>query len=197
MNYLAHLHLAPDEEQARIGNLLGDFLKPALATHLPAPMQAGMTLHRFIDHFTDQHAIVIRAKRRIASERQRYAGILIDIFFDHYLARHWSQFDHRALSDFSQQVYAELQKYDAILPKRLQEVAPSMIQYDWLGGYQHVERIEMVLAGFARHRIGRASAFAAGIDDLRMHYGQLESDFMAFYPQLITAVQQQIQSAGH
>ncbi|QLG87156.1 DUF479 domain-containing protein [Chitinibacter bivalviorum] len=196
MNYLAHLHLAPDNEQARIGNLLGDFLKPALAGHLPMPMQTGMALHRFIDHFTDHHQIVIRAKRRIASERQRYAGILIDIFFDHYLARHWRQFHHQTLSDFSQQCYAELQKYDAILPKRLQEIAPSMIKYDWLGGYQDMERIEMVLAGFARHRIRRASAFAAGIDDLRLHYAQLESDFLTFYPDLIAAVRLQIHSAG-
>ncbi|WP_373975849.1 ACP phosphodiesterase [Chitinibacter sp. SCUT-21] len=193
MNYLAHLHLAPDDVEARIGNLLGDFLKPAHAQHLPATMQSAMQLHRWIDQFTDSHPIVAECKTWIASERQRYAGILIDIYFDHFLARHWAQFDQRALRDFSQQVYAELIEYDSILPKKLHEILPSMVKFDWLTGYQDLERIEQVLAGFARHRIRRQSHFAAGIDDLQRYYSHFEKAFLAFYPDLIAQTQLQAQ----
>jgi acyl carrier protein phosphodiesterase len=189
MNYLAHLHLAADNAPARIGNLLGDFLKPSHAAHLPAAMRDGMRLHLFIDHYTDTHPIVLASKKAIASERQRYAGILLDIFYDHFLAKHWPQFHPSALPDFSQQVYRELTEYHTLLPPRLQDILPNMIRNDWLTGYRDLERIEQVLAGFAKHRIKRSSAFAGGIDDLHTHYSQLENDFLRFYPELIAAVQ--------
>jgi acyl carrier protein phosphodiesterase len=191
MNYLAHLHLAPNDAQARIGNLLGDFIRPVHAQHLPLAMQLGMQLHRQIDQYTDAHPLVRHCKQFIAPERQRYAGILLDIYFDHFLARHWVQFHPQALPEFSQQVYAELAHYEGLLPKRLQEILPNMIRNDWLSGYQHLERVAQVLAGFAKYRIQRTSHFAAGIDDLKLHYTQLEAAFLAFYPQLINQTQQQ------
>jgi hypothetical protein len=101
MNYLAHLHLAPDDAAARVGNLLGDFLKPSHAGHLPQALQQGMALHRQIDSHTDSHPLVARSKQRIAAERRRYAGILVDIFYDHFLAQHWPRFSSMPLADFT------------------------------------------------------------------------------------------------
>ncbi|NWK79089.1 ACP phosphodiesterase [Aquitalea sp. LB_tupeE] len=190
MNYLAHLHLAPDNPAARVGNLLGDFLKPSQAGHLPISLQQGMLLHRQIDSHTDSHPLVRQSKNRIAPARRRYAGILVDIFYDHFLARHWTSFSSMPLADFTARSYAELQAHRQWLPPRLLDILPRMQAQDWLGSYAATEGIAVVLHGFSRHRIRRDNPVAHGIDDLLQHYAALETDFLAFYPQLQQAVQQ-------
>lgn len=135
MNYLAHLHLAPDNPAARVGNLLGDFLKPSHALHLPPALQQGMALHRRIDSHTDRHPLVMQSKSRIAPIRRRYAGILVDIFYDHFLARHWARFCSMPLADFTRRSYAELQAHRQWLPPRLLEILPRMQAEDWLLSY--------------------------------------------------------------
>lgn len=188
MNYLAHLHLAPDDASARVGNLLGDFIKPAHASHLPLVLQQGMALHRWIDSYTDSHPLVLRSKARIAAERRRYAGILVDIFYDHFLARHWQQFSAMPLATFTRRSYAELQQHRQWLPPRLLEILPRMQAEDWLLSYASHSGIAAVLDGFSRHRIQRANPVAAGIEDLQQHHAALEQDFLAFYPQLQQAL---------
>ncbi|KJV33559.1 hypothetical protein VI06_02925 [Aquitalea magnusonii] len=195
MNYLAHLHLAPDNPAARVGNLLGDFLKPSRAGHLPLPLQQGMLLHRQIDSHTDSHPLVMQSKNRIAPIRRRYAGILVDIFYDHFLARHWTSFSSMPLADFTARSYAELQAHRQWLPPRLLEILPRMQAQDWLGSYAETEGIADVLRGFSRHRIQRDNPVANGIDDLLQQYSALEADFLAFYPQLQQAVAQRLSLA--
>ena len=195
MNYLAHLHLAPDNPAARVGNLLGDFLKPSRAGHLPLPLQQGMLLHRQIDSHTDSHPLVRQSKNRIAPIRRRYAGILVDIFYDHFLARHWTSFSSMPLADFTARSYAELQAHRQWLPPRLLEILPRMQAQDWLGSYAETEGIAAVLRGFSRHRIQRDNPVASGIDDLLQQYSSLEADFLAFYPQLQQAVAQRLSLA--
>ncbi|PXX40159.1 ACP phosphodiesterase [Aquitalea magnusonii] len=192
MNYLAHLQLAPDDASARVGNLLGDFIKPAHAGHLPPSLQQGMALHRQIDSYTDSHPLVLQSKTRIAAERRRYAGILVDIFYDHFLARHWDTFASLPLAAFTRRSYAELQQHRQWLPPRLLDMLPRMQAEDWLGSYAETEGIAAVLRGFSRHRIRRDNPVATGIDDLLQQYTALEADFLAFYPQLQQAVAQRI-----
>lgn len=191
MNYLAHLHLAPDDAAARVGNLLGDFLKPSHAGHLPQALQQGMALHRQIDSYTDSHPLVARSKQRIAAERRRYAGILVDIFYDHFLAQHWPRFSSMPLADFTSRSYAELQAHRQWLPPRLLDILPRMQAEDWLLSYAEVDGIAAVLRGFSRHRIQRDNPVADGIDDLLQHYAALEQDFLDFYPQLQQALPMQ------
>ncbi|WP_159875605.1 ACP phosphodiesterase [Aquitalea denitrificans] len=188
MNYLAHLHLAPDDAAARVGNLLGDFLKPSHAGHLPQALQQGMALHRRIDSHTDSHPLVAHSKQRIAAERRRYAGILVDIFYDHFLARHWTEFASMPLADFTARSYAELEAHRQWLPPRLLDILPRMQTEDWLLSYAEVDGIAAVLRSFSRHRIQRDNPVAAGIDDLLQHYSTLEQDFLDFYPQLQQAL---------
>lgn len=188
MNYLAHLHLAPDDAAARVGNLLGDFLKPSHAGHLPQALQQGMALHRQIDSHTDSHPLVAQSKQRIAAERRRYAGILVDIFYDHFLARHWTEFASMPLADFTARSYAELEAHRQWLPPRLLEILPRMRAEDWLQSYAGLDGIAAVLRGFSRHRIRRTNPVADGIQDLKQHYAALEQDFLDFYPQLQQAV---------
>jgi len=184
MNYLAHLHLAPDDAEARVGNLLGDFVKPANAGHLPAGIIAGMALHRQIDRYTDAHPLFRLSKTHVAEERRRYAGILIDIFYDHFLARHWDELAGRPLPDFTRQVYVELGERYALLPPRLQDILPRMAADDWLLGYRELDGIAATLQGFSRNRLSRPNTVAGGIDDLIAAYPALDAEFQAFYPQL-------------
>ncbi|MDN0073652.1 ACP phosphodiesterase [Crenobacter sp. SG2303] len=188
MNYLAHLHLAPDDAEARVGNLLGDFMKPANANHLPPGIVAGMALHRQIDRYTDAHPLFRSSKTHIATERRRYAGILVDIFYDHFLARHWEAFADQPLAEFTHQVYAELADRHAMLPLRLQDILPKMTADNWLLHYRELDGIASTLQGFSRNRLTRPNAVADGIDDLIAAYRELDAEFLAFYPQLQAAV---------
>lgn len=192
MNYLAHLLLSADTPQSRVGNLLGDFLKPHQAQHLPEALRAGMALHQAIDRYTDHHPIVRQSKARVAAERRRFAGILVDIFYDHYLARHWARFSDMPLEQFTARSYAELHALHGWLPERLQTILPIMERENWLLRYGELDGVAEVLSAFSRHRISRDNPVAQGIDDLTQHYAALEQDFLVFFPELADHVREHL-----
>ncbi len=184
MNYLAHLLLSADTPQSRVGNLLGDFIKPHQAQHLPDALRAGMALHHAIDRYTDSHPIVRQSKARVAAERRRFAGILVDIFYDHYLARHWAQFHPLPLEAFTARCYHELHQQHQWLPPRLQTILPIMERENWLLCYRDIDGIAEVLQAFSQHRLSRPNPIGEGIRDLRERHAEFEQDFLAFFPQL-------------
>ena len=136
MNYLAHLHLGGPHPSDMLGSLYGDFVKGPLTGRWPANIEAGIRLHRQIDAFTDSHPVVLQAKQRFPSERRRYAGILIDLFFDHCLAMHWHKYADESLSIFTERVYQTLKQEETRLPGKLALIAPRMAAQDWLGSYR-------------------------------------------------------------
>ncbi|MFN7929471.1 MAG: ACP phosphodiesterase [Blastocatellia bacterium] len=188
MNYLAHAFLAGDSPQALVGALLGDFVKGAAKNNYAPLIQRNIELHRRIDAYTDAHPIVRAAKPLIASERRRFAGILLDIFYDHYLAKHWARFSPVALPTFTQQVYAALHAHHALLPERLQKMLPYMQSEDWLASYAQIAWIEVTLARVAR-RLRPGNALASGSAELQQHYTRFETDFLTFFPDLILLVE--------
>ena len=103
MNYLAHLYLAGDDSELLIGGLMGDFVKGRVDPARPAAVRAGILLHRRVDSFTDQHPVVRRSKARIDPEFRRYAGILVDLFFDHFLACDWPAYSRQPLPQYADQ----------------------------------------------------------------------------------------------
>ncbi len=182
MNYLAHLHLGGSQPGALLGSLYGDFVKGPLQGRWPADIEAGIRLHRQIDVFTDSHPLVLQAKQRFPSERRRYAGILIDLFFDHCLAAHWHDYADEPLQDFTARVYQVLRE-EAELPAKLALIAPRMAAQDWLGSYQQFAVMEQVVAGMSR-RLSRPEGLAGGVAELERLYVPLQQDFYEFYPQL-------------
>ncbi|SFB25617.1 ACP phosphodiesterase [Azotobacter beijerinckii] len=182
MNYLAHLHLGGLRPADLLGSLYGDFVKGPLQGRWPADIEAAIRLHRRIDAFTDGHPVVCRARARFPEARRRYAGILLDVFFDHCLALHWADYAAEPLPAFAARVYALLAG-EAQLPGRLAELAPRMAQQDWLGSYRDFAVLERVLAGMQR-RLSRPEGLAGALDELERLYEPLSSDFRAFYPQL-------------
>ncbi|WP_417775419.1 ACP phosphodiesterase [Stutzerimonas xanthomarina] len=182
MNYLAHLHLGGERPGQLLGSLYGDFVKGPLQDRWPADIEAGIRLHRQIDVFTDSHPVVLQAKQRFPRERRRYAGILVDLFFDHCLAAHWHDYASEPLPDFTARVYRVLRE-EAELPAKLALIAPRMAAHDWLGSYRDFAVMEQVVAGMS-HRLSRPEGLAGGVVELEQLYTPLLQDFREFYPQL-------------
>ena len=182
MNYLAHLHLGGQRPGQMLGSLYGDFVKGRLQGQFDPEIEAAIQLHRSIDVFTDRHPLVDIALSRFSITRRRYAGIVLDVFFDHCLARDWTLYADRPLEQFTSDVYRVLLA-EHQLPERLAKIAPHMVANDWLGSYQEFEVLEQVLRGISR-RLTRPEELAAAMQELRLLYEPLSEDFRLFYPEL-------------
>ncbi|WPO99141.1 ACP phosphodiesterase [Pseudomonas sp. HR96] len=191
MNYLAHLHLGGPSPQQMLGSLYGDFVKGRLEDRFPPPLEAAIRLHRRIDAYTDSHPLVLAALQLFSPERRRYAGIIVDVFFDHVLARHWREYHPQPLDHFTRQVYQVLRD-EAELPGRLAMVAPHMIGEDWLGSYRDFRVIEQVLNGIAR-RLSRPEGLHGAYAEVRALYEPLSEAFRGFYPQVQAFAREQQQ----
>ncbi|MEG5042177.1 MULTISPECIES: ACP phosphodiesterase [unclassified Microcoleus] len=184
MNYLAHLFLSEGTPESLIGNLLGDFVKGTAVNLYPEEIRKGIDLHRKVDSYTDSHPIVRSSKSLVSSQRRRFAGVLIDVFYDHFLAKNWLEYSEIPLRDFSQDVYKILQDNRDILPDSLQRVLPTIIARDLLSSYQEIAEIGITLTRMSA-RLKRTNNLASGIEDLTANYQRLESDFRDFFPDLI------------
>ena len=182
MNYLAHLHLGGPRPGQLLGSLYGDFVKGRLQGQFDPEIEAAIQLHRSIDVFTDRHPLVDAALSRFSMTRRRYAGIVLDVFFDHCLARDWTLYADQPLELFTSDVYRVLSA-EPQLPERLARIAPHMMANDWLGSYREFEVLEQVLRGISR-RLTRPEELAAAMQELRVLYEPLSEDFRLFYPRL-------------
>ena len=189
MNYLAHLHLGGQRPDQLLGSLYGDFVKGRLQGQFAPEVEAGIQLHRRIDVFTDRHPLVDIALGRFSDTRRRYAGIVLDVFFDHCLARDWRLYADQPLAQFTADVYRVLSR-EPQLPERLAKIAPHMVAHDWLGSYQEFEVLDQVLRGISR-RLSRPEELARAMQELRRLYEPLSEDFRLFYPQLQDFAQSQ------
>ena len=182
MNYLAHLHLGGQQPEQLLGSLYGDFVKGPLAGRFPVPLEAAIRLHRQIDVFTDSHPLVLQSLGRFPRERRRYAGIILDVFFDHCLAVHWQDYADQPLEQFTGRVYQVLAAQPD-LPGRLAQIAPYMAADDWLGSYREFEVLGQVFRGIAR-RLSRPEGMDGALELVEALYVPLMDDFRAFYPEL-------------
>ena len=189
MNFLAHLFLsgspaAPTYSDVLLGNFIADSVPGKRLESYPPAVQAGIRLHRAIDTFTDQHSVVRRATQRLRTAGHgKYAGVISDMFLDHFLARHFQDFTTEQLADFAQRVYTELNSRQRELPPRVQHFLPYMVQHDWLGAYTEPDGIGRALHGLSR-RASPGSGMETAVVELRANYGAYEADFQEFFPQL-------------
>ncbi len=183
MNFLAHLHLSGNDPSILVGNFIGDFVKGKQLNEFEAKVQQGISLHRMIDHFTDTHKIVDLSKSRLRGKYRHYAGVIVDIFYDHFLAKNWGQYSNLPLTDFASRCYQTVQMHSAILPERVNYMLPYMIRQNWLVSYAEIEGISQALHGMSR-RTKFNSRMEEAPEDLRAHYEEFEGEFTAFYPEL-------------
>jgi acyl carrier protein phosphodiesterase len=183
MNYLAHLFLADDSTESLLGALLGDFVKGSLRDRYTEGIRRGIELHRKVDTFTDSHETVRQSKSRISPARRRFAGIIIDVFYDHFLAKNWSQYSQEPLSHFANRMYDALLENQTILPDRLQQILPFMIGQNWLCSYREIDVIDKVLNRMSQ-RIKRENSLEHSTEELVKNYDGFEADFNDFFPDL-------------
>jgi acyl carrier protein phosphodiesterase len=184
VNFLAHLYLADPHPLPLLGSLMGDFVKGPLGGRYPEQVTRGLALHRRIDTFTDAHPVVRVSRARISPERRRLAGIMVDMFYDHFLARDWAAYSPEPLHAFTGRVYALLSEHHAMLPERLQHIAPRMAQLDWLGSYRNVDAIHTALDRMGQ-RLKRGNRLLGAAEELTANYVALEADFRTFFPDVV------------
>ncbi len=183
MNYLAHIYLSGDNETIRIGNFIADHIKGNKYKNFSEDIQKGVLLHRQIDSFTDGHKIARGSKRRLNEQYGLYKGVIVDILYDHFLAKNWSLYSKIPLQEYTTAFYKLLMEHYEILPEKIKYMSKYMIRDDWLASYAHKEGIQKVLSGMNR-RTGGISNMDLAINDLEAHYDDFEHDFTLFFKEL-------------
>ena len=185
MNFLTHLFLSNDAPELLVGNLMGDFVKGRLDSRFPPGVEQGIQLHREIDSFTGQNQHFLRSKRRLDRSFGHYRGVLIDLFYDHFLAAHWEDYAEVPLSLFISDAWRVLFDHKEFLPDRLKRIMPFMFK-EWLPSYSDIGGIAAVLQRMSRFRLKRANRLGEGAEALSRNYGELYGDFRKFLPELIS-----------
>lgn len=185
MNFLAHIYLSGDNQKILVGNFIADFVKgrTALAQFEPEII-TGIELHRGIDEFTDSHPVVGQSKNRLRNKYRHYAGVIVDVFYDHFLARNWSSYHNELLPDYADKAYGIIQSYDSILPQDVKFMLPYMIKGNWLVNYSKLEGIHKALSGMSR-RTPYESKMDESVVDLERDYEEYKKEFEEFFPQLV------------
>ena len=187
VNFLAHLVLAEPTGPGMIGNLLPDFVKPRLAGPLHPDVAAGVVRHRRVDAFTDTHPVFARSRARLRDRHGRYAGILVDVLYDHVLSRTWADHHHPPRGAFIATAYRLMLENQRLMPPPMPTIVRAMAAEDWLGAYHTPAGLEVIFRRMSRRfaeRFGRAVALERVMDDLPRVYDPLAADFAAFFPAL-------------
>ncbi len=188
MNFLAHLVLSPKETDLISGNLAADFLIGCDINLISKGVQSGIAMHKFVDQFTDSHALVKASKARIKGRFRLLSGVLVDVFYDHFLAKYFEQIANLSLEEFCEYIYETLAKNIAELPPGLQEFIPIMIRDNILFSYRNLEGVQTALNRINR-RIKRKFSVELAILTLSDIYESMENDFRKFFPCLIEATE--------
>lgn len=186
MNWLAHALLSESSPAFRLGNLLPDFLSAPELAQLDPVFQPGITCHRFIDAFTDQHPVVRRSVRRFV-EYRRVAPVLVDVFYDHFLSADWAHYSAQPLESFVAEVYEAIDAHRAQLPESLGPPLQGMRAENWLGSYRDLEGLRRTLTRMER-RFRRRVDLVGGVAELEKNYADLHADFIEFFPALSSEV---------
>lgn len=184
MNFLAHISLSGDNPKIMVGNFIGDFVKGRnLLEQFEPEIARGIALHRAIDEFTDSHPIVTISKNRLRPTYRHYSAVIVDMFYDHLLAKNWEQYYKEFLPDFAERSYRILEGFHPILPEGVKYMLPYMTKGNWLVNYARFEGIDRALSGMAR-RSKYESKMELAVDDLKKNYEDFTQEFSIFYPQL-------------
>ena len=183
MNYLAHILLSGDNPEIIIGNFMADSIKGKQYKIYPEQVQIGVLLHRHIDTFTDNHHIVRQSTQRLHKKYSHYSGVIVDIFYDHFLAKNWYDYSNIPLPLYCDNFYNYLNEFHDLLPLKVQKFIPYMISDNWLLNYASMDGIQEVLQGMNK-RTRYQSKMNLAINDLRYYYHDFESEFKIFFKDL-------------
>lgn len=184
MNFLAHIYLSGDNEMITIGNFVADAIRGNKYKLLSPEFQVGVKLHRHIDTFTDAHPIVRQSTKRLHKNYSHYSGVIVDILYDHFLAKNWYKYSDVPLDKYVTDFYECLKEHFDILPERFQKLLPFMIADNWLLSYTEVDGIQRVLDGMNK-RTENKSGMNLATKELKEFYTEFEDEFTRFFEELI------------
>lgn len=187
MNWLAHVFLSEPTVEFRLGNLLADLVRGDERASMPADFVRGAARHKEIDAFTDAHPIVRRSRGRIDARFRRFSGVLVDIFYDYCLARHWDRYASEPLTAFTARFYADVARLPLALPDAARTTLDRILAHDLLGQYARIDGVESSLrrvSAYLTRRWGREFHLERGARELVTHEVDFDADFAEFFPQL-------------
>lgn len=192
MNYLAHIYLSGDDSLLRIGNFIADSVKgKKYLNELPARVADGITLHRKIDVFTDDHPTVMQSKNLIRHNYGLWSGVIVDMYYDHFLAANWSNYHNQSLPVFADDFYNDLIANKEFLPEKVQGFMHQMIQHNWLNSYATITGIAVIFNQM-NNRTKNKSNMNFATEDLTLHYNVLKNHFTIFFDDLQLFVKQEL-----
>ena len=192
MNFLAHIYLSNDNDFLKIGNFIADSIHGNNYLHFEEEVKKGIILHRHIDTFTDSHPTYRKSKHRLHQKYGHYSGVIMDIVYDHFLAKNWNNYSNEKLEDYADKFYKLLQDNYEILPEKTQKMMPSMIKRNWLLSYASLDGLEMILFQMdyrTKHRVNMQEA----IIEVKQFYVEFEEEFTIFFEELRTFCREKIQ----
>jgi len=193
MNFLAHIYLSGDNDLIKIGNFMADGIRGKQFEHFPEDVQKGIILHRFIDTYTDSHDVFRQSTKRLHEKYHHYAGVIVDIVYDHFLAKNWSNYSDEKLEDFINRFYNSLHTNYDILTEKTQDLMPYMIERNWLLSYRTVDGIHQILTQMDR-RSKNLSKMQFASEELKEFYAEFEQEFTTFFVEIQHQAKQKLLS---
>lgn len=193
MNFLAHAHLSGNNKDVLFGNFVADAIKGNGYLKFREDIQIGIKLHRRIDSFTDNHPVWKRSAGRLRSDFGRYSGVVVDIYYDHYLANNWPDYSSKSLDAFAAHVYQILHDRYEMLPDRTKKLLPYLTSQNWLVGYANLRDLQLVFFGMDR-RTGLKSGMSKAVEVLKKNYKEIKADFIEYYPDLLAYADQELKA---
>jgi acyl carrier protein phosphodiesterase len=192
MNFLAHAVLSFENPDIMVGNFIADFIKGNDYMNYSEPVRKGILLHREIDHFTDRHPQVRLSKRRLYEPYHHYSGVIVDMYYDHFLAANFFKFHTTPLESFTQIVYKTVGQHGEQLPEKAENILHYMSKGNWLLNYAQIPGVEQALKGMARRTRFKSNMEYAGAS-LRSDYLSFYTEFMIFFPKVVAFAKEEIQ----
>ena len=183
MNYLAHIYLSGDNKMIKIGNFMADSIRGKSYEVYERDIKRGILLHRAIDSFTDMHPIYRQSKHRLHSKYGHYSGVIMDIFYDHFLAKNWSLYSKTPLEEFTTDFYILLETNYEILTDKVKSIIPHMRNKNWLLSYSTIDGMQTIM-NHMNYRIKNRVPMDESIQELQEYYTEFESEFKLFFTEI-------------
>jgi acyl carrier protein phosphodiesterase len=184
MNFLAHIYLSGNNDLLKIGNFMADGIHGKKFELFHPTIQKGIILHREIDTFTDAHPIFRQSTKRLHANYHHYSGIIVDIFYDHFLAKNWNQYSSEPLTNFVSRFYQSLNDNYECLNDRTKKMLPYLIEQNWLMSYSTIDGIESILEKMD-NRMKSNSNMRFSVTELKTFNEEFEKEFKVFFEELI------------
>ena len=193
MNFLAHLYLSGNDEQLMIGNFIADSVKGSSHKNFPEGIAKGIMLHRAIDFYSDNHPVFLKSVERLRPNYRKYSGVIVDIFYDHFLAKNWKEYSKKPLEQYSNEVYKLMLKNIFQMPEKSLMFLKYAIRTNRLVSYGTLDGIGEVLHGMSRRTTFKSNMEFA-INDLQGNYSEFEREFRIFFGEAEIFVKEWISS---